>query len=286
MADIPFFQMLINAISAGLLYVLIALGLTLVFGIMGIINFVHGELYMLGAYIMLYAFDRFGINFFVSLILVFIIMAPVGMLIEKVFYRPLRGQPMPVLIVAIGLSLFLVSASYLGFGIVDKAFTSPYGGLINMGGVVVSKERLVTMAISAILVVGLYLLVRLTKMGRAMRAVEQDTDAASLVGVSIDRTFAVCMMVGTALAAVAGALMGGLTVINPSMGHGALFKAFIIIVLGGLGSIVGATVGGFILGFIESFCTTLIAPEVASMVAFGLVIILLIVKPEGLFGHG
>jgi branched-chain amino acid transport system permease protein len=281
-----FWQMLSNGISAGLIYVLIALGLTLVFGIMGIINFVHGEMYMLGAYIMFYSFDRLGINFFLSLVLVVLIMGPVGMLVEKVFYRPLRGQPMPVLIVAIGLSLFLVSAGYLGFGIRDKAFTSPFQGLTHMGGVVISRERLVTMAISAALVVGLYLFVRLTKMGRAMRAVEQDADAAALVGVSIDRTFAFCMMVGTALAAVAGALIGGLTVINPSMGHGALFKAFIIIVLGGLGSIAGATVGGFILGFIESFFTTLIAPEVASMIAFGLVIILLIAKPEGLFGRG
>lgn len=285
MTDIPFFQMLTNGISTGLLYVLIALGLTLVFGIMGIINFVHGEFYMLGAYVMFYAFDRFGINFFAALAIVTLIMAPVGILVEKIFYRPLRGQPMSVLIVAIGLSLFLVSSGYLGFGILDKAFTSPFRGLIQFSGFIISKERLITLAISIILVVGLYMFIRLTRMGRAMRAVEQDADAAALVGVSIDRTFALCMMVGTALAAAAGALMGALTVINPSMGHGALFKAFIIIVLGGLGSVPGAIIGGLILGLIESFATTLIAPEVASMIAFGLVIVLLIAKPEGLFGH-
>jgi len=286
MTDAPVEQMLINGISTGLLYVLVALGLTLVFGIMGIINFVHGELYMLGAYIMFYAFDRFDLNFFVSLAIVTLVMAPVGILIERVFYHPLRGQPMSVLIVAIGLSLFLVSAGYLGFGIQDKAFTNPFQGLVHYGGFIISKERLITLVISVILVVGLYLFIRLTRIGRAMRAVEQDADAAALVGVSIDRTFAVCMMVGTALAAMAGALIGALTVINPSMGHGALFKAFIIIVLGGLGSVPGAIVGGFILGLIESFATTLIAPEVASMIAFGLVIVLLIIKPEGLFGHG
>ncbi len=286
MMEAPFMQMLTNGIATGLLYVLTALGLTLVFGIMGIINFVHGEFFMLGAYIMFYAFDRFGLNFFVSLVIVVLIMAPVGILVEKVFYRPLRGQPMSVLIVAIGLSLFLVSAGYLGFGILDQAFTSPFQGLMHFGGFVISLERLITLAISILLVIGLYLFIRLTRMGRAMRAVEQDSDAAALVGVSIDRTFALCMLVGTALAAMAGALMGGLSPINPSMGHGALFKAFIIIVLGGLGSIPGAIAGGLILGLMESFLTTLIAPEVASMTAFGLVIVLLIAKPEGLFGRG
>lgn len=286
MTDAPFWQMLTNGIATGLLYVLVALGLTLVFGIMGIINFVHGEMYMLGAYIMFYTFDGFGMNFFVALAISALIMAPIGMLVEKVFYRPLRGQPMPVLIVAIGLSLFLVSAGYLGFGIRDKAFTSPFQGLVYLGGLIISKERLLTLAICIILVVGLYLFIQFTRIGRAMRAVEQDSDAAALVGVSIDRTFAICMTMGTALAAVAGALMGALTVINPSMGHGALFKAFIVIVLGGLGSVPGAIVGGLMLGLIESFATTLIAPEVASMIAFGLVIVLLIIKPEGIFGRG
>ena len=278
-------QMLINGISTGLLYVLIALGLTIVFGIMGIINFAHGEFYMLGAYIMFYSLTLFNINFFPALILVMVIVAPIGIVVERVFYRPLRGKPMSVLIVAIGLSLFFVSAGYLGFGIEDNAFQSPFKGLFRIAGAVISKERLMTLAVCAILVAGLYFFVHMTKMGRAMRAVEQDPDAASLVGVSIDLTYAICMAVGTALAGAAGALIGMLTVIDPSMGGVALFKAFMIIVLGGLGSVVGAIFGGIILGLVESFATTLIAPEIASMIAFGLIILLLILKPEGLFGR-
>jgi branched-chain amino acid transport system permease protein len=288
MPDITFsllLQMLINGISTGLLYVLIALGLTIVFGIMGIINFAHGEFYMLGAYIMFYSLTLFNINFFPALILVMVIVAPVGILVERIFYRPLRDNPMSVLIVAIGLSLFFVSAGYLGFGIQDNAFPSPFKGILRIGGAVISKERLMTLAVCAILVAGLYFFVHMTKMGRAMRAVEQDPDAASSVGVSIDRTYAICMAVGAALAGAAGALIGMLTVISPSMGGVALFKAFMIIVIGGLGSVVGAIFGGIILGLVESFATTLIAPEIASMIAFGLIILLLILKPEGLFGR-
>ena len=281
-----FLQVLINGISTGLLYVLIALGLTMVFGIMGIINFTHGEFYMLGAYVMFHLTTRFNINFFLSLALTMVILAPVGVLVERVFYRPLRRQPLSVLIVAIGLSLFLVSAGYLGFGIQDRAFVSPFRGLTRIHGAVISHERLVTILIGIALVIGLYLFVRMTKMGKAMRAVEQDPDAASLVGVSINRAYATCMAIGTALAGVAGAVLGMLTVINPSMGGVALFKAFIIIILGGLGSIPGAIVGGIILGIIESFATTLIAPEIASMVAFTLIIVLLIFKPEGLVSRG
>lgn len=278
-------QILINGISRGLFYILVALGLNLVFGIMGVINFVHGETYMLGAYTMFYAFDRLGFGYFSSLVIVILVMMVIGVLIEKVFYRPLRGQPMSMLIVAIGLSLFLVSASYFCFGIEDKIINSPFSGLINISGVIVSKDRLITMAIALILVIALYLLIRLTRLGRSMRAVEQDSEAATLMGVSIDRTFALCMMVGSALAGVAGALMGSLTVINPGMGHAALFKGFIIVVIGGLGSLVGATIGGLIIGVIESIATTLIAPEVADMIGFALVITLLIVRPTGLLGR-
>jgi len=286
MAEVPYAQMLINGVSTGLLYVLTALGLTLAFGVMGIINFVHGELFMLGGYITFYAFERAGLNFFGCLALAVLVMAPVGALIEKVFYRPLRGHPLSVLVVAIGLSLFLVSFGYLAFGVQDRNMKIPFTGLSHIGGFMISNERLLTLGISLGLVICLYLFIRLTKTGRAMRAVAQDAEAAALVGVSIDRTFAVCMMLGSALAAAAGGLVGALTVVNPSMGHASLFKAFIIIVLGGLGSIPGAIAGGLILGLIESFGTTLIAPEVASLLAFGLVIILLIVRPEGLFGHG
>jgi len=281
------FQCLINGIMSGSLLILVALGLTMIFGIMHIVNFAHGELYMLGAYVLWILLGQMGVNFFVSLVISMIVIAAIGMAIERFLFKPFRGDLAPSFIISLALVMILQTGVLLGFNIEDKSVPAPaaFQGMVRFAGMALSRERLIVIVIAVALIACLYLFIQYSKPGQAMRAVAQDPDAAALQGISIDRISSLAMGVGCALAAAAGCLTAPIFYINPYMGAVPIMKAFAVIILGGLGSIPGAFIGGYVIGFIDSFGSTYLSAPIAAMMAFGVLILVLIFRPKGLFGH-
>lgn len=280
-----FIQSIVVGLSVGSIYILMALGLTLMFGMMHIINFAHGAIYMLGAYVIYYAFSQWGIPYFGAFILAMLLLGLFGFVIERTIYRTVQGGIEPTLVALLALTTFLQAAGYPVFGQLDKHVPTVFKGLHNVLGVTISAERLVIIPIAVVLVVALYLFINKTKMGAAMRAIEQDKEAAALQGVNVHVVNALAFAVGFSLAAASGALMAPIFKLDPMMGEQPLLKAFIIIILGGLGSIPGAILGGLILGFIDSIIATLLGLEPAFLLSFVFIIILLLFKPNGLFGY-
>jgi branched-chain amino acid transport system permease protein len=277
-----------NGIMLGLNYALIALGLSLIFGIMGIVNFAHGEMYMLGGYVAYYLVGRFGLNFFVTIVAAVIMVGLLGVFLEKVLFRPLTTRPkeaLTSLIAAVGLAWVLQMLAVICFGDLDRNVPSAFKGIIRMGGVVITKERLAAIIIGITLIVLLNLFLLRTRTGRAIRAVAQDKEAAALQGVQVGRVSSLSFGVGCALAAAAGALMAPIFSINPFLGGEVILKAFLVVILGGMGSIPGAMLGGLVLGFTESFGSLFFTVPTVSVITFIFIIIILIVRPQGLLGH-
>jgi branched-chain amino acid transport system permease protein len=255
------------------------------FGMMHIINFAHGAIYMLGAFVVYYVFFQGGMPYFLAFVLAMVLLGGLGFAVERFVYRPIKGGIEPTLVALLALTTFLQAAGYPVFGPLDKDVPSVFTGTRNILGVAVSIERLVIIPIAAVLVGGLYLFITRTKMGAAMRAIEQDREAAALQGVNVNFINAVAFAVGFALAAAAGALIAPIFKLDPMMGEQPLLKAFIIIILGGLGSIPGAILGGLILGLIDSIVATAVGVELAFLLSFLFIIVVLLVKPHGLFGY-
>lgn len=269
----------------GLIYVLIALGLTLVFSIMGVFNFAHGELYMLGGFGAYLLFAQLGIGYVVSCLLTMIGVGLIGLVLERFFFRPLAGKPLYAsFMVSIGLAMVLGTTTVIVFGEDIKSVPSVFPGVVILGSTHVSVERLAVIIGSVILVVTLYLVVHHTKIGLAMRAIAQDGDAAALMGMNKDSARDFAFVFGSALAGGAGALMAPVFYVNPFIGHWAVLKAMVVIILGGIGSIPGAVVGGIVLGFVEATATTFIG-TLSDVIGWVLVILLLLFKPSGLIGH-
>jgi branched-chain amino acid transport system permease protein len=278
----------LNGVMLGLNYALIALGLSLIFGIMGIVNFTHGEMYMLGGYVTYYLFGLFGLNYFATLIAAVIMVGFLGVLLEKIIFRPLTTRPkeaLTSLIAAVGLAWVFQMLAVICFGDLDKDVPSVFKGIINMGGVVITAERLAAIIIGIGLVVVLNIFLLRTKVGQAIRALAQDKEAAALQGVHVSRISALSFGIGCGLAAAAGALMAPIFVINPFLGGEVILKVFLVVILGGMGSIPGAMLGGLVLGFIESFGCLFFNVPTVSVLTFTLIIIILIVRPQGLLGH-
>jgi len=283
--DPIFFQTCINGFILGSLYLLVALGLTLIFSIMGVINFAHGEIFMLGGFATFFLREYYGVNFFFSLALAMGILAAFGVLIERMIFRPLRGEALNLLVISLGLSIVLQNLALIFWGPEEQSYLMGFQGVVHVFGMVLSKERLVSFAISAVLVVALYLFIGRTKTGKALQAVAQDSEAAALQGININQINALTFGIGCALAAAAGSTMGPIFLVSPFMGMMPVVKAFIIIMLGGLGSVVGAVAGGLILGIAESFGATYLGATFQNMIGFILLMSLLIFKPLGLFGY-
>lgn len=279
-----FFQVLLNGLQLGMIYVLLALGLTVVFSIMHIINFAHGEVYMLGAFAVFYTTSHLFIPYWAAFFISMVLVGLIGIVIEKAVFRPLRGKELPSLIVSLGLVMLLQSGALLLFGEEDKAIPSAVRGVFRLGGIVFSKERLVIIGIAVILIIGLYIFLYWFKAGQAMRAIAQDPEAAALQGISIDYTSSLGFGLGCTLAAAAGALTAPVFYIEPFMGGMPVMKSFCVLILGGLGSVTGAVAGGLILGILESFSKTFVG-TIADMFGFILLILVLMFKPTGLFGH-
>jgi len=280
-----FTQSAIIGLSIGSIYILMALGLTLMFGMMHIINFAHGAIYMLGAFVVYYVFYLGGFPYIVAFFGAMILLGLFGFVVERLIYRPIRGGIEPTLVALLALTTLLQAAGYPLFGPLDKDVPSVFEGSYQILGTPISAERLVVIPVAAVLVLALYLFINKTRMGTAMRAIEQDKEAAALQGVNVNIVNAVAFAVGFSLAAAAGALMAPIFKLDPMMGEQPLLKAFIIIILGGLGSIPGAILGGLMLGFIDSIVATAVGVEPAFLLSFLFIILLLIFKPNGLFGY-
>lgn len=278
-------QSAVIGLSMGSIYILMALGLTLMFGMMHIINFAHGAIYMLGAFVIYYVFFQWGAPYFAAFVVAMLLLAAFGYLVERGIYRPIKGGIEPTLVALLALTTFLQAAAYPVFGQLDKHVPPVFEGTRNILGVMVSVERLMIIPIAAALVVGLYLFINKTKMGAAMRAIEQDKEAAALQGVNVHVVNGLAFAIGFALAAASGALMAPIFKVDPMMGEQPLLKAFIIIILGGLGSIPGAILGGLMLGLIDSIVATALGAEPAFLLSFVFIIVLLLFRPTGLLGH-
>lgn len=281
-------QQLINGLALGSVYALIALGYTMVYGIIGLINFAHGEMYMLGAYFGFYAITRRGLSLGPATLVAMAGAALVGILLERIAYKPLRNSSrIAVLITAIGASLLLQSVAQLIFGASFKPFPQvlPFKR-IQLGPVFTTNRQLLLFGVSLTLMVTLQIIVHYTKFGKAMRAVSMDKEAAQLMGINIDRIISITFALGSALAAAAGILVGMYyNRIDPYMGMMSGLKAFVAAVLGGIGVIPGAVVGGLLMGVTENLVVAFGSSSLRDAVAFAVLIIVLLFKPNGLLGN-
>lgn len=280
-------QQLVNGISIGSIYALIALGYTMVYGIIKLINFAHGDVFMIGAFIGFWAISRWDIGFFPALLLAMVVCAIIGVVIERVAYKRLRNATrIAALITAIGVSLLIEYTMIFFRGAQSAVYpTVIENKSIEVFGAQISTLSLLILAVSIVLMILLQFIVHKTKIGKAMRAVSHDAEAAKLMGINVDNTISATFAIGSALAGAAGVIFGlYYTRIDPLMGMIPGIKAFIAAVLGGIGSIPGAMVGGMLLGVVETFVSALGFSSWRDAAAFLILIIILIFKPSGLFG--
>ena len=282
-------QYLINGISIGSVYAIIALGYTMVYGIAKMLNFAHGDVIMVGAYISFCVTNYLGLPAIVSIVIAMAVCTVLGILIEGMAYKPLRGTPsLAVLITAIGVSYFLQNAAQLIWGTAPKNFTSvvTFEPISLFGGeLVITGEVIVTIIVSVVIMVLLTLFTGKTRTGKAMRAVSEDRDAAQLMGINVNQTISMTFAIGSALAAVAGVLLcSTVPTLQPTTGSMPGIRAFTAAVLGGIGSIPGAMLGGILLGVIETFSKKYISTQFSDAIVFAVLILILLVKPAGLLG--
>lgn len=280
-------QQLVNGLILGSVYALIALGYTMVYGIIKLINFAHGDLYMMGAFIGYYLINSFQLNFFLALILTMVLTACLGVLIEFLAYRPLRNSTkIAALITAIGVSFFLEYGMVYLFGANTRAFPQALETVkYNLGPITVTNVQLTILGVSIFLMVALQFIVQKTKMGKAMRAVSVDSDAAQLMGINVNSTISFTFALGSALAGAAGVLIGlYYNSVEPLMGMAPGIKAFVAAVLGGIGIIPGAALGGFIIGLLETLAITIGLSSYRDAVVYGILIVILLVRPAGILG--
>ena len=284
-----FLQQLINGVALGSVYALIALGYTMVYGIITLINFAHGEIFMVGAFVGLLLISYFKANVFVAIVGAMIFCMVMGVLIERVAYRPLRkSSRLSALISAIGVSIFLSSLALMVFGADAKGFPDTAFPVrqIHVGSADVSTLQLLIVGVSACLMLGLEFIVQKTKIGKAMRATSEDYNTAALMGIDVNRVISFTFALGSALAAAGGVLVGVLfNAVSFNMGLMAGLKAFAAAVLGGIGSIPGAMLGGLLLGISEVFGVAIGYSSYRDAIAFSILVLVLIVKPTGLLGQ-
>ena len=280
-------QHALNALILGGTYALLGIGLTLIFGIMRVVNFTHGELYAFGAYMMYATVMLFGINFFLALILAVILGVALGATIEFILLRKLRGADIDTtMLVMIGAWIVMQNTEQFVWTGVAKSIDNPFpSSPLVIGPVSVSWNRLFVFIMAITLIIATYAVINRTRLGKAMRATFQDRDTAALMGIQIGNVYLATFALGSGLAAAAGALLGPVFVVVPTMGDMASLKAFAIVILGGLGSVPGATIGGFILAFMEELGAGYVSSGYRDAMGFLLIIIILLFKPTGLFAQ-
>jgi len=282
-----FLQQLVNGISLGSIYALVALGYTMVYGIIKLINFAHGDIYMIGAYVGFAATAYLGVGFIPSLIIAMAACAILGVTIEKVAYKPLRNSTrIAVLITAIGISLLLEYVMMYFVGAQVRSYPRLLSDtLLNLGSIIISTQQIYIIVTSIVLMIFLQYVVKKTKVGKAMRAVSADKDAAQLMGIKVDSTISFTFAIGSALAGAGGVLVGVYyNSIDPLMGMMPGLKAFVAAVFGGIGSIPGAMIGGLSIGVIETLVSGYGSSMYRDAAVFAFLIVILILKPSGLLG--
>lgn len=278
-------QTLVNSLYASSYLALVAVGLVLIFGVMGVVNFAHGELYMAGAYAVFFLYAQQQMDFFLAVALGLVFVGVLGLLMERALFRPLRGNPLGGLIASIGFLLVLQAAATLTFGVKKRPVTAPTQEVLTfMDGVVLPWPRVYVVLVSIALLTALWLFLKRSRFGWALRACAQDPEAAALQGISMNQTARLAMFIGAALAGVAGALTAPLVEPEPIMGHGVIVSAFIIIIVGGVGSLSGAVLAAVLYALVKTFVTTYADGVLADIVGLLLMLVVLVVKPTGLFG--
>lgn len=282
---IEIFQQSLNGLAIGAVYVLIALGLTVVFGILGIAHFAHGSVAMFGGYLTYTVMEKFGIPFFPAMGIAMMGGATLGLLIERLAYRPVQDAPhINAFIIALGLTMMMEGMNLLVFGADQVVIQTPYRGVFYIAGIAVAELRLIVILTSCFLVGVIALLISKTKTGKSIRAVAQNRQAAVLMGVNVSMVSLVVFAISSALGVAAGALIGALLAIAPGVGESLAVKGFAVLILGGLGSIPGAIVGGLILGVSEAMAAGFISSSYKDVIAFLVMIVVLLFRPEGLLG--
>ncbi len=279
-------QQLVNGLVMGSIYGLVALGVTMSFGLMGIVNFAHGAFVMAGAFLVFYLTTLYGMPFLVAALVAMAVVGAFGFLVERYTFRFARHEPINGLMISIGLIYVLENLAILLFGAENKTIEPLFGGTLEMGGVVFASQRIFIFVVSVALLAFFYLYISATKAGKSIRAVAENPFAAQLMGISIDRVIGVAFMIGCVLAAAAGIALGSLFVVTAHMGGAPLMKAFVIITLGGFGSIRGAFVAAFIIGVVDSLAAGYISSAWADIFGYIVFILILIFRPKGIFGEG
>lgn len=283
--------MILNAVVAGAIYSLIALGFTLIFGIARVVNFAHGEMYMLSAFLTYYFTVKIGLPYLLAVTLVPVGFAIIGVVLERFLFRPVRPSEVgteaefPTVVITLALSLILPVIAILFFGTSEKGVPSGINGVIRISNVIIPWERFIIVVIALSLFICLLIFIRRHKEGLALDAVAQDREAAVLQGIDLDRTTGLSFAIGMGLVAAAGGLLAPLYYVEPTIGPPALLKTFIIVILGGIGSISGTLLGGLLFGFIEVFGRVFLGGSFPLLISFMMVIVILIIRPKGLLGH-
>lgn len=277
-------QIVINGLLSGFVYIVMALGFTLIFGIMRMVNFAHGELYMIGAFTVLIFYGSLQLSFFAAVGLAVIVTVVAGALIERLLFRRFLGLELGGMIMSLALAIILQSLAMIVFGPAEHSVERPFTGVLRIHDAVIAVDRAVVALCSIFVLVIFYLFMRYTRVGLAMQAVAQDREAAGLMGIESGSIFLAAFAIGSGLAGIAGALMAPIYTISPYMGHLPLLKAFVVVILGGLGSVPGAVLGGLIIGLVESVFATFFNSTIALIASFTIVLLIIIVRPSGLLG--
>jgi branched-chain amino acid transport system permease protein len=277
-------QYIFNGLLIGSSYALIALGLTVIFGLMNIANFAHGQFYMMGGFFAYFLTASLGLNYFVAMVVAVLLVVALGVGLDRTIFRRLRGAPLISSVLAtIGLAILLENGAQLVWGPRPLGIPSPLPiGAVEIGPIFATVPRLFAVGVTVVTIVVIHLLLRHTRLGKAMRATFQQQEAAALAGINIDRIYSLAFGVGAGLAGLGGVLLGSIFLVHPTMGGIATLKAFVVVILGGMGSFVGAIVGGLFLGLAESF-GTILSSAYKDAFGFILVILILLFRPEGLF---
>jgi branched-chain amino acid transport system permease protein len=279
--------LLMSGLVTGSVYTVTALGLTMVYGILNLMNFAHGEVFMVGAYVGYFLFTVFGVSYPIAILGAIVGAAATGLLIEAIAFRPLRNAPqLSPLIASLGVSIFLQNLALLIWSPTPRMFNTPYvDQVVHMVIISMSMQRVIVFVVCVILIVVLCFVVQSTAIGKAMRAVALDPEAAALVGIDSRKVIVATFAIGSGLAGVAGALVGPILILSPFMGIPIILKAFAVVIMGGFGSIQGTVLAGFILGITESFGVLIIPTAFIDTIAFVLLIATLLVRPTGLFAE-
>lgn len=282
-----FLQQLVNGIATGSVYSLVALGLTLVYGVLKVPNFAHGALYMASAYVVYVLLTGLGIPYVFATLAAIAVLAAVGAAMEWLIFRPLEGKtPIHAMIAALGALFFLEGGAQAIWGPNFRQVSTPLSGVVELAGVTITQQRLLVIVAAVVTMVGLFLLLKKTLVGMSIEAMAQDREGALLVGIDTRKVALITFALSGVLAAVAGGLIAPLVLVFPTMGELIILKAFVIVILGGMGSVPGAIVGGYVLALAETMAGTYVAFAFSELIAFLVLVLVLVVKPTGLFAKG